>query len=281
MFISLNPTLLAGSKVGWPQIARLAARTGYPGVDLALGPAMAGGVEAAKALFQELRIRPAATGMPVEFRKDEATFEQGMAKLEAAARFVEAIGCPRMVTWIQASSDKPKDELRALFLKRFRAIAAVLARFHVAFGLEFLGPQHLRTANPHEFVWKMNDMLELAKESGPNVGLLLDAWHWHHAGAKAADIVAAGRQRIVHVHVSDSKDLPADQIRDNDRLMPGEGVIDLVGFFRALQQIGYPDAVSVEVFGRGLKEMAPEQAARLGFETARKAMEKAGVPWNA
>ena len=41
MYVSLNGALLAGGKVGWPDFARLAARVGYPGVDLNLGAAMA------------------------------------------------------------------------------------------------------------------------------------------------------------------------------------------------------------------------------------------------
>jgi hypothetical protein len=31
-------------------------------------------------------------------------------------------------------------------------------------------------------------MLVFAKECGSNVGLTLDAWHWHHADGSAADI---------------------------------------------------------------------------------------------
>ena len=53
----------------------------------------------------------------------------------------------------------------------------------------------------------MDEMLEFAKECGPNVGLLLDSWHWHHAGATPKDIVGAGRQLqkivmcVVHVRL--------------------------------------------------------------------------------
>jgi sugar phosphate isomerase/epimerase len=130
---------------------------------------------------------------------------------------------------------------------------------------------------PYEFIWRMPEMLAFARECGSNVGLLLDVWHWHHAGATTADIVKAGKDGIVHVHFSDAPKLPPDQIRDNERLMPGEGVINLVGFLRALQEIGYQDALSVEVFGRGLKDMTPEEGARLGLETSRAVMRKAGV----
>jgi sugar phosphate isomerase/epimerase len=60
-------------------------------------------------------------------------------------------------------------------------------------------------------------------------------------------------------------------------LLPGEGVINLVGFLRALQTIGYTDALSVEVFGR-LKDKTPEEAARLGLSSSLAVFEKAGVP---
>jgi sugar phosphate isomerase/epimerase len=130
---------------------------------------------------------------------------------------------------------------------------------------------------PYEFIWKMPEMLDFAKECGPNVGLLLDSWHWHHAGATTGDIVAAGKERIVHVHFNDSLKLPPADVRDNERLMPGEGVIDLRGFLKALQAIGYADALSVEVFGRGLKTMEPEDAAKLGLASARGVFRKAGV----
>lgn len=279
MFISLNGSLIAGGKVGWPEMARLAARLGFPGVDVSLNPAMAAGARATKALLEHLQLKPGVIGFPVDFRQDEETFKKGMERLPAAAEFAAELGCPRMATWIRSSSETPKAELRAIYLERFGMAAKVLARHGVRLGLEFLGPLHIRKQHPHEFIWRMMEMVEFASECGPNVGLLLDSWHWHHAGATTADIAAAGKARIVHVHVNDAKRVPPDQVRDNDRLMPGEGVIDLVGFFKALQKIGYADAVSVEVMGRGLREMQPEQGARLGLESTRAVMEKAGVPW--
>jgi sugar phosphate isomerase/epimerase len=105
----------------------------------------------------------------------------------------------------------------------------------------------------------------------------LDSWHWHHAGATTQDIIAAGRERIVHVHFNDAPNLPPDQIKDNERLLPGEGVIDLVGFLQALQKIGYQDALSVEVFGR-LKDVPVTEAAKMGLESSLQVFRKAGVP---
>jgi sugar phosphate isomerase/epimerase len=276
VYLSLNETVVAG-RVPWPEFARLAAKVGYPGVDVDLSAAMKAGLPATNNLLEDLKIKPAAVGLPVEFRKDDAAFAKDLERLGDASSFAAAIDCPRMITWIMPSSKTPKAELRALYLKRFRACADVLARSHVRLGLEFLGPLHLRKMEPYEFIWRMPEMLAFARECGSNVGLLLDVWHWYHAGATTEDIVKAGKAGIVHVHFSDAPKLPPEQIRDNERLMPGEGVINLNAFLMALHEIGYQDALSVEVFGRGLKDMTPEAGARLGLETSLVAMHRAGV----
>jgi sugar phosphate isomerase/epimerase len=276
VYLSLNSTLVAG-RVPWPEFARLAARVGFPGVDVSTSGAIKEGLEATRALLKQLKVTPAVAGLPVEFRKDEATFRRDLAKLEEAAQLVAAIGCPRMNTYIMPSSDRPKAEQRKIYKERLGAAANILARSHVRLGLEFLGPLHLRKMFPYEFIWRMDEMLEFAKECGPMVGLELDSWHWHHAGATVKDIIAAGKDNIVNVQVNDSPRLPPDQIRDDERLMPGEGVIDLVAFFGALKEIGYDEGVSPEVFGRGLKNMPPEEGARLGLESTRAVMRKAGV----
>jgi len=276
MYLALNGVPIGGN-LSWPDFARLASVTGFGGVDLMLGPAMAAGVEPTRSLLAQLSLRPAFASLPVEYRKDDATFRAGLQKLEEAAPFCAAIGCPRLMTYLMSSSETPKDELRRLYKARLSECAGTLARSHCRLGLEFLGPLHIRKQFAHEFIWKMNEMLEFAKECGSNVGLTLDAWHWHHAGGTVADILAAGKDRIVVVHFDDAPDLPPDKIRDNQRLLPGEGIIDLTGFLKALEKIGYQDSLSVEVFGRGLKEMAPAESARLCLESSLAVFKKAGV----
>ena len=266
MYVSLNGSL-TGGKITWPDFARLAARVGYGGVDVNLGGAMKEGLEATRALFAEIKIRPAYSSLPVTVTRDEPTFRTGLAKLEEAAQFAAAIDCPRMVTVMPPASQTPKEEFRRILKARFDAVGEILARHKIRLGFEFLGPLHFRTAQPHEFLWRMNDMLDFAKECGPQFGLLLDVWHWYHAGATAADIVSAGKARIVAVHLSDAAKMPPEEVRDNRRLLPGEGVIDFASFFKALRQIGYEDSVSPEPIGRIPADATPEEGARLGLKS--------------
>lgn len=280
MYVSLNGSLTnkPGQPVPWPDFVRLAGKLGYGGVDVSLGPARKDGVEATRALLAEAKVRPAVTGLPLQFgTPDETAFQEGLKQLDENARFAAAIGCNRMMAVLPPGSQTPKEERRKFLKDRLAPISEVLQRSNIRLGLEFLGPLYMRTRTPHQFIWTLEETIPFAKECGPNVGAVLDAWHWHHSGGTTADILAAGKSHIVHIHVSDAKPQPPEEVRDNQRHMPGEGVIDLVGFFQALQKIGYEDGVSPEPLGRVPVDMPAEDAARLGLETTVAVMKKAGV----
>jgi sugar phosphate isomerase/epimerase len=276
MFISLNGSLLP-ARPQWPEFVRLAGRAGYGGADVSLDAAMKDGAAATRALFAEARVRPGVAGLPVSLTAEEPAFQAGLKRLDEVGSFLAAIDCPRMQAVLFPSSDRPKAELRKQMKDRLSRISQALLPSKVRLGLEFLGPLHFRKRSPHEFIWRMDETLEFAKECGPNIGLCLDAWHWHHAEASAADIVAAGKSRIVTIHVSDARRQPAEDVLDNQRLLPGEGVIDLTAFFGALKKVGYEDAVSPEPLGRIPAGTSAEEGARMGLESTRAAMRKAGV----
>jgi len=277
MYISLHSAVIPG-RVPWTDLARLAAKAGFGGVDVNLSEAMKQGLDATGSLLAGLKLRPAYCVLPVNPARDEDTFKRGMEGLEEQVKFAAAMGCPRMVdtSWGPPPAGQTVEEYRKTLVSRFQAAGAVLAKYKVRCGFEFLGPWHFRARMP-SFVYLMNEMLDLAKDCGPNYGLLLDAWHWHHSGATVEDIRKAGKSRIVTVHVSDAAKMPPEDVQDNGRLMPGEGVIDLVGFFKTLKEIGYEDGVSPEPLGRVPKDMPPEEAAKLAYDTTRAVMRKAGI----
>jgi sugar phosphate isomerase/epimerase len=284
MFVSLNGSVARG--VSGFDKARLAAKVGYGGVDWDLGPAKAAGVEAAQALFAELKIKPTITNLPMArplpFSGEQAAFEQALTQLADDAAFCAAIGCQKMMVVLSPTGPLPKAEHRKIVRDRLAAISEVLQRSRLRLGLEFLGVQQFRIGRaggppPNPFMWTLSETAALAKDSGANIGVVLDVWHWHHSGSTIADILATEKDRIVHVHVSDAKPQPPEDVRDNQRVMPGEGSIDLVGFFQALKKIGYVDGVSPEPLGRVPAEMSPEEGAKLALETTLAVMKRAGV----
>jgi sugar phosphate isomerase/epimerase len=284
MFVSLNGAVTRG--VGGADKIRLAAKTGYGGVDWDLAPAKTAGLDATRALFAELKIVPTIVNLPMArpfpFGGDDAAFKDALSPLADDAAFTAAVGCRKMMLVLPASTTTPKAEQRKLAVDRLAAIAQVLKRSNVRLGLEFLGPLYFRTGRaggpPAEpFIWNMPEAVALAKDTGDNMGVILDVWHWHHSNSRINDILDAGASRIVHVHVSDAKQTPPEDVRDNQRLMPGEGIIDLTAFFRALQKAGYADGVSPEPLGRVPNDMSPEDGAKLALDTTVAVMKKAGV----
>jgi len=284
MFVSLNGSLTRG--VSGAERARLAAKLGYGGVDWDLGPAKTAGLEATKALFAELKIQPTIVNLPMArplpFGGDDAAFKEALKPLADDAAFCAGIGCDKMMVVLPASTTQPKEEQRKLVRDRFAAISEILQKTSIRLGLEFLGPLYFRTGRAGgppstPFIWNLPETVALAKECGSNIGAILDVWHWHHSGGTTSDILDAGKSRIVHVHLSDAKAAAPEDVRDNQRFMPGEGVIDLVGFLQALQRIGYTDGLSPEPLGRVPQEMSAEDAARLALEATQAVMKRAGI----
>src|SRR6266481_4965638 len=107
MYVSLNNSL-TGGKVGWPEFARLAARTGISGVDVNLAAAMKEGADATRSLFDELKIKPSNVNLPVIFSRDDEAFQTSFKKLDEAAAFCAAIQCPTMLGILPPSSQTPK-----------------------------------------------------------------------------------------------------------------------------------------------------------------------------
>src|SRR5215204_4581528 len=74
------------------------------------------------------------------------------------------------------------------------------------------------------------------KTDHPRVGVLFDTAHYHVTPTKLSDINENSVGFIKHVHLNDKPDIPADLAhRDFDRVLPGEGVLDLPAIISALE----------------------------------------------
>jgi sugar phosphate isomerase/epimerase len=123
-----------------------------------------------------------------------------------------------------------------------------LREHNLELAIEVLGPLHRRREGRHELIWRLPEGAAFAASCGPAVGVLVDSWHWHHAGGTVDEIAALG-DRILHVHLADAPDIPAAAIHDDHRLLPGDGVVDFVGFFQGLATAGYAGQITPEIRG--------------------------------
>ena len=106
------------------------------------------------------------------------------------------------------------------------------------------------------------------KADHPRVGVLFDTAHYHVTPTKLSDINAETVRWIKHAHVNDMPDKPADLThRDADRVLPGEGVLDLPEIIDALERNGYDGFFSIELFNADLWRLPAKEAARRCYES--------------
>jgi sugar phosphate isomerase/epimerase len=216
-----------------------------------------------------------AAGLSVDFRGDASTFESGMKTLPDAAKSLLRAGATRVGTWLNPAHRSLT--YLANFKQhahRLRGVASVLADHNVRLGLEYVGPKTSWTAAKYPFVHTMAEMRELIAEiDRPNVGLVLDSWHWYTAGESEADILALTNHDVVACDLNDAPaGVPVDQQKDSVRKLPcATGVIPLKAFLEALVQIGYDGPVRAEPFDADLRKRPPEEALAATAESLERA----------
>ncbi len=284
MFKNLSPGAV-GIRATLPEALKLAGEAGFGGIDVSINEvaklAAETSMDHVKEMFAQHGLRPGGWGLPVDFRKDDAAFEAGLAAFPAQAKVGAALGCFRVPTWVSSYSDeRPYREQFDLLAGRFRRIAEVLKGHGCALGLEFIGPKTLRAGHKYEFIHTMGGMLEMCDAVGTgNVGLLLDCWHWYTSHSTLDDLRKLRVEQVVYVHVNDAPEgVPIDEQLDNVRCLPGEtGVIDLASFLQVLSDIGYAGPVTPEPFSQRVREMAAPDAARATYASLDGVWQKAGL----
>lgn len=233
------------------------------------------------ATLEEKRLVFGAAGLPVDFRRDEAGFRDGMKRLEGIAVGLKKAGVTRVGTWISPGHGSlTYVQNFKQHARRLREVAKLLSERGLRFGLEYVGPKTSWTRSRHPFVHTMAETKDLIAEIGEdNMGFVLDSWHWYTAKETEADLLSLKNRDIVAVDLNDAPaGIPVDEQIDSRRELPAAtGVIDLKTFLGALQRIGYDGPVRAEPFNAALRKLPPEEATAATARAMKKAFSLLGV----
>jgi sugar phosphate isomerase/epimerase len=103
----------------------------------------------------------------------------------------------------------------------------------------------------------------VAAADRPNGGLMIDAWHYFRSGSDGALLRSIPGASILGVQLCDAPAEPEPnplQATLHERLLPGNGDLDLVTLLHDLRATGSTAPVGVEVFSDQLHGRDPEEA---------------------
>jgi sugar phosphate isomerase/epimerase len=245
-----------------PDMVSCAADAGYSHVGLRLLPAtdteQTWPVIGDTPMVREIEKRLADTGvrlLDIEiFRLKPETDVRGyLPALETGAR----LGARHVLV---AGNDADEARLAA----RLAALCDLGAPLGLTFDLEPM---------PWTQVKNMQQGVRIAAATRKaNAGVLIDPIHFDRGGNVPADIGGVSRQRL---HYAQLCDAPAERPRDTEtllhqaraeRLMPGDGGLDLVGILRALPS-SLPLALEVPMLALAKTVPAVERATRIRVKT--------------
>jgi sugar phosphate isomerase/epimerase len=162
-----------------------------------------------------------------------------------------------------------RDRAHEIVREGIRAIAAAGKAAGVRVALE---PMHPTQADAFSFVHTIPDALALIGDEG--VAIMLDVWHLSDPAGIEPYV-----DKIVGVHVSDRRDPTRSHF---DRVLPGDGVLDLAAVFRVLEAGGYDGWYDVEIFSDNgtFGDAFPDSLWDVDpFELARRARESVERVW--
>jgi sugar phosphate isomerase/epimerase len=233
-------SFLTASRLPPCEAFHLAAETGYAMLGLRMLPAAPGGIawpmHESPALLREALAARQATGLSV-LDLEIIRINEGF-NLDPYRPFLETGALLGARTVVVAGDDPDHARLAG----NFATLCDAAAPYGLDCNLEFMPFSPLRTAA---------EALRVVVESGrPNGHVLVDALHVARSGTKLADIAEIPRERLSFAQICDAAAAPelddASLIRTAraERMLPGEGGLDLRGLFATLPR---DIPVSIEV----------------------------------
>jgi sugar phosphate isomerase/epimerase len=171
------------------------------------------------------------------FAKDDEAYDRFRRGVDAA----KVVGAPILLTYCAARKPEQMSLEVALDTAGERACRYAEAAAPLKVALEPIGGS--------DFMGGPKRALDIARRSSAaNVGIMMDTFHYYKSNVPDEDILAIPRDMLLIVHVSDSQDLPRDQLRDSHRVHVGRGILPLDRDLKLIRSIGYDGFFSVEIF---------------------------------
>lgn len=269
----LNTGTIRGHKLGLKAELELAAKVGYDAVEpwvesIRQYREQGGSLPELKRHIENLGLTvESAIGFSSWIADDAERRAKGMEQARRDMELIAAIGGKRLAAppaGATSGTTLDLDEAAA----RYRALLELGDEFNVVPAVEVWG----FSKNLH----RLGQSLYVAVESGhAKACLLADVYHLYKGGSDFAGLRLLSAEAMPIFHMNDYPDIPRDQIKDRDRVFPGDGVAPLDAILKDLHAVNPNMVLSLELFNPEYWKRPALDVAREGLAKMKQAVQRA------
>jgi 2-keto-myo-inositol isomerase len=227
-------------------------------------------IEQLASYFNEHHIKPLALNALVFFNnRTEEACKEIKQEFEQMLAYAKALAVPYIVVVPLVTKEKfLREEIKTSSVTVLKELAELAEPYDVKLALEFVG-------HPDCTINTFGQAYDIVQTiNHPNVGLVLDCFHFHAMGSSYASLEQADISKIFILHIDDTEDFPIGSLVDEDRVWPGHGAIDLDRILAILKNKGYEGAVSVELFRPEYYSLEPADVIKKAKDTTLEVMSR-------
>ena len=196
---------------------------------------------------------------PLECFSDKAAQEKNRALHLENVRLIDALGGGTLVMGTDGPATPSVNALN-IVAGTLRTLATQIEGLNVNLALEFNWGPLVKSLDSARRVCELVDH--------PQVGILFDPAHYHCTVTKFGDINAESVRWFKHVHLNDMADKPGDLSNCNaDRVLMGDGILDLHALIGRIDELGYSGAYSIELFNEELWQLPAQETASRCYQS--------------
>jgi 2-keto-myo-inositol isomerase len=158
------------------------------------------------------------------------------------------------------------DRVRVSFRQAAEQAGAAGVRLALEFQSRAAFPNNLQSA-----------AMLVADCGSPHLGICLDLFHYYTGPSKPEDLRCLSVDNLFHVQLCDLAGNLREFATDADRILPGDGDIPIESLIARLREIGYADAVSVELMNPQIWRIPPRQVGEVAITAIRRVLGMASM----
>lgn len=218
--------------------------------------------------FQTHHLKPLSLNALVYFNnRTEEEYQTLLEEYKEMLEYAKILNIDRIVVVPLVSEKKIlRSIIKQSCVEVLTELSDLAKPYGVKLALEFIGHPHA-TVNTLSFA---NEIV--AEVDRENVGIVFDTYQYYAMNSTLEDLKNTDFSKVFLFHINDVEDYMPGIMLDEDRVYPGDGVIDLDSILTIIKGKGFSDHASIEVFRPEYYQLDAEEVVKAAKEKTLKVL---------